>query len=87
MFERAFRVQQNTLEQLVAFLPALLLAGLYWPQPVIAAIGVVWLVGRLLYRVEYMKEPKSRTAGFALTLLPTVALTLAGLWGAVMRAG
>lgn len=83
MFERAFRVQQNTLEQLVAFLPALLLAGLYWPQPVVAAIGAVWLAGRLLYRLEYMKDPARRAPGFGLTVLPTMALILAALWGAV----
>lgn len=85
-FNRAFRVQQNTLEQIVAFLPALLLAGLYWPQDLVAGIGVVWLVGRLLYRQQYVKNPASRGPGFALTLLPTVALALAALWGAVGKA-
>lgn len=85
MFERAFRVQQNTLEQLVAFLPALLLAGLYWPQAWIAGLGAVWLAGRLLYRAEYMKAPDSRSKGFALTLLPTVVLVLAALGGATLR--
>ena len=84
-FERAFRVQQNTLEQLVVFLPALFLAGQYWSPNVIAGIGVVWLVGRVLYRFEYTKDPASRTAGFILTLLPTVVLVLAALWGVATR--
>ncbi len=84
-FERAFRVQQNTLEQLVVFLPALFLAGQYWSPNVIAGIGVVWLVGRVLYRFEYTKDPASRTAGFILTLLPTVVLVLAALWGVTTR--
>ena len=84
-FERAFRVQQNTLEQLVVFLPALFLAGQYWSPNVIAGIGVVWLVGRVLYRFEYTREPNSRTVGFILTLLPTVVLVLAALWGAATR--
>ena len=82
-FNRAFRVQQNTLEQIVPFLPALLIAGLYWPQAVVAGIGVVWLVGRLLYRQQYVKNPASRGPGFMLTLLPTVVLIFAALWGAV----
>jgi len=80
-FNRAFRVQQNTLEQIVAFLPALLIAGLYWPQAAVAGIGAVWLAGRLLYRQQYMKNPASRAPGFMLTLLPTLALTLMSLWG------
>ena len=84
-FERAFRVQQNTLEQLVVFLPALFLAGQYWSPNVIAGIGVVWLVGRVLYRFEYTKDPASLTAGFILTLLPTVVLVLAALWGVATR--
>lgn len=81
-FNRAFRVQQNTLEQIVIFLPALLLASIYWPQTVVAGIGVVWLVGRLLYRQQYVKNPASRAPGFILTLLPTVVLLLMALWGA-----
>ena len=52
LFERAFRVHMNTLEQLVAFVPALLIASAYWPDKIIAAIGAVWLIGRFLYRYE-----------------------------------
>jgi len=85
-FNRAFRVQQNTLEQIVAFLPVLLIAGLYWPQAVVAGIGAVWLAGRLLYRQQYVKNPASRAPGFALTLLPTVVLTLMVLAGALLKA-
>lgn len=44
-FERAFRVQMNTMEQLVGFLPALFIAGQYWSNVVVAAIGLIYLVG------------------------------------------
>lgn len=81
MFERAYRVQMNTLEQLVVFLPALFLAGSYWPPAVVAAVGAVFLVGRLLYRMQYVKDPASRAPGFILTLLPNVVLLLAALVG------
>jgi hypothetical protein len=60
MFERAYRVQMNTLEQLVGFLPALLIAGIYWPQAVVAPVGVVYLLGRALYRHRYMQDPARR---------------------------
>ena len=84
-FERAARVHMNTLEQLVCFLPALLVAAVYWPQTYVAAMGVVYLVGRTLYRQAYVADPAKRGLGFLLTFLPTTLLVLAGLVGAVMR--
>ena len=84
-FERAVRVQMNTLEQLICFLPALLIAAVYWPQGYVAAAGVVYLVGRTLYRQAYVADPAKRGLGFLLTFLPTTLLVLSGLVGAVMR--
>ncbi len=85
MFERAYRVQMNTLEQLVGFLPALLIAGIYWPQAVVAPVGVVYLLGRALYRHRYMQDPARRGPGFMLTVLATGILLVAGLVGALVR--
>lgn len=84
-FERAVRVQMNTLEQLVCFVPALFNAAAYWNPVYVAAIGVVYLIGRLIYRQAYLADPKKRGLGFMLTFLPTCVLLLAGLAGAVMR--
>ena len=84
-FERAVRVQTNTLEQLVCFLPALLIAAAYWPPVYVSAAGVVYLVGRTLYRQAYVADPAKRGLGFLLTFLPTTLLVLAGLVGAVLR--
>lgn len=83
LFDRAYRVQMNTLEQLVAFLPALFLAGKYWPQGVVAAVGLVYVVGRFIYWRAYMSAPRSRGLGFALSALPTLGLLVAALVGAV----
>lgn len=85
-FERALRVQMNTLEQLVCFLPALFLAGAYWPQPYVAALGVVYLVGRALYQRAYVADPAKRGLGFMLTILPTFLLLVATVVGALMSA-
>ncbi len=85
MFDRAFRVQMNTLEQLVGFLPALLIAGVYWPDLPIAAIGAVYLLGRFLYGKSYSEDPSKRGPGFLLTILPTLTLLLAALTGAIIR--
>lgn len=84
-FERAVRVQMNTLEQLICFLPALLIAAVYWSPVYVAAVGVVYLVGRTIYRQAYVADPQKRGLGFLLTFLPTVLLALAGLAGAVLR--
>ena len=84
-FERVYRVQMNTLEQLVAFLPMLLLASAYWPGAWVAIIGLVWIAGRFLYRRQYIANPASRGPGFILTLLPTVVLLLMVFWGALGR--
>jgi|JI10StandDraft_1071094.scaffolds.fasta_scaffold634806_2 glutathione S-transferase len=83
MFERVFRVHVNTLEQLAGFLPCLLIAGQYWPDALVAGIGVVYLVGRQLYRQRYLADPSSRQAGFLLTVLPIFVLFGLGIIGAL----
>jgi glutathione S-transferase len=82
-FERHFRVQQNTLEQLIVFLPGLYLFSHYWSPVVAAVLGVIYLVGRELYAMTYVKDPAKREVGFGLTFLPTVVLVVGGLIGAV----
>jgi glutathione S-transferase len=86
VFERIYRVQMNTLEQLVLFLPVLWMAARYWNPAWMAAIGAVYLVGRMIYRNSYIKEPGSRTLGFVLTIAPTSVLLLATLAGMVRAA-
>ncbi|BDI03432.1 MAPEG family protein [Sphaerotilus microaerophilus] len=83
-FERMYRVQMNTLELLVAFLPALWLAAQYWSPAGMAAVGAVYLVGRLIYWRAYTRNPASRSLGFTLSFLPIVLLLLAALGGAAM---
>jgi len=85
LFERAYRVQMNTLELLVAFLPALFLAGKYWPQTAVAGLGAVYVLGRFVYWRAYMGAPKSRGLGFGLSALPILVLLVAALVGAVSR--
>ena len=85
LFERHFRVQMNTLEQLVAFLPALLIASQYWSNLLVAGVGLVYLVGRLVFRSAYIADPSKRGPGFLLTVVPTFTLLALGLVGAVLR--
>jgi glutathione S-transferase len=83
-FERAVRVQMNTLEQVVLFLPLLWLATVY---PVLSAylapgLGFVWIFGRILYASGYMADPAKRSSGFLIggvALLGLLVLSIVGI--------
>lgn len=77
-FERFNRVHQNTLEALLLFLPGITIYGTYSSPNVAAALGVVWIVGRFIYLQAYIKDPGSRSLGFALTTLPSLFLLIGG---------
>jgi glutathione S-transferase len=79
MFERYYRVQMNTMEQLILFLPALWLAARHYDPRLVAAVGAVYLVGRTVYYRAYIADPAKRGTGFSLSLLPSAALLLATL--------
>jgi hypothetical protein len=80
-FERIFRVQQNTLEQLIIFFPALWIFGYYVSPTVGAGLGAVFLFGRILYARGYVKHPDKRAPGFIIGSLATLALIVGGLLG------
>ena len=79
MFERYYRVQMNTLEQLVLFLPALWLGAMHVDPRLAATIGSIYLVGRAVYYRAYIADPAKRSLGFSLSLLPSAALLVAAL--------
>ena len=81
-FERLYRVQMNTLELLVAFVPALYVAARYWPAPYVAALGVVYLAGRIVYWRAYVAA-KPRSLGYTLSIGPVAILVLAALLSAL----
>ena len=86
-FERMYRVQMNTLELLVAFLPGLFMASRYWSPHWVAAIGTVYLIGRLIYWRAYTTAPATRGLGFMLSFAPIIVLLLAALAGALGLVG
>ncbi len=83
-FERRFRVQANTVEQLVIFLPSLLLFAVYVSEPIAAGLGVVFIVGRGLYARAYVVDPAKRGPGFLLTVVSNLTLLAGGLVGAIV---
>jgi glutathione S-transferase len=80
-FERVYRVQQNTLEQLSIFLPTLWIFA-YFVSPIAAAsLGMVWIGGRILYAWGYYQAAEKRGPGFGIGLLATIILLLGSLIG------
>ena len=76
-FERILRAQQNTVEQLVVFVPLLALAAAFWGDRWGALYGVVWCIGRALYIVTYAQDAQKRSTGFMITALSTLMVMLA----------
>jgi glutathione S-transferase len=75
-FDRAYRVQLNTLEQMGIFLPFFWVAAFYpirWPW-LAPLIGVVWLLGRILYMRGYMADPDKRLTGAATTGVSSIIM-------------
>lgn len=82
IFERHFRVQQNTLEQLVIFIPALWICGSHAPW-LAALVGVAFIVGRFLYLQGYVRDPAQRGIGFGVSFLANVTLVVGALIGTI----
>jgi uncharacterized membrane protein YecN with MAPEG domain len=82
-YERAYRIQMNTLEYSVIFLPTLWLAA-RWGNPAWAGIlGLVWLAARIWYVFAYLRDPASRRNPFGLSMIALLLLVLLAIWGVV----
>ncbi|MCO4810628.1 MAG: MAPEG family protein [Gammaproteobacteria bacterium] len=84
-FERMNRVHQNTMEQLVLFLPALWIHAQYANPLWGAGLALVFIAGRFIYRAEYLKDPNSRSPGFSMSFIPSAILLIWALVVAVTR--
>src|SRR5215469_18458485 len=84
-FERVFRVQMNTLEWLPIFLPSLWLFAVYMNDAAAAAIGLLWIIGRVLYFRGYTAAAEKRERGFGIQALATAILLFGALAGIITR--
>ncbi|MBW4556488.1 MAG: MAPEG family protein [Trichormus sp. ATA11-4-KO1] len=83
-FERVLRVQQNTLEQIVLFLPALWLFSFYVSPLWGSGIGAIWLVGRIAYAWGYYQAAEKRMIGFGISSVSSTVLLLGSLIGIIL---
>ena len=84
-FERAFRIQANTLEWMPVFLPSLWLSAIYIGDAIAAGIGAVWIIGRIVYFIGYSRAAAKRGPGFAIQALAAIALWVGALGAVVLR--
>lgn len=80
-FERALRVQANTNEAALMFLPALWVASAYTPAWIAITLGAAWWLARLAYAFAYANPARRRGLPFLVSVLALVGLVLAALWG------
>lgn len=84
-WERIYRVQQNTMEQLVLFIPGML-AFAHYVSPRWALVpGVLYLIGRQLYSYLYITNPEKRGSGVALSFLSNMALVAGAIVGVILQ--
>ena len=79
VLERAIRVHYNTLEWLPIFLVSLWLFAIFWNELTAAALGIFWIIGRVVYSIGYMADPAKRSTGFLIQILATAVLLLGAL--------
>jgi glutathione S-transferase len=84
-FERVFRAQMNTLEWLPIFLPSLWLFAIYIGDAIAALLGLVWVIGRILYIYGYAQATAKRGPGFYVQALAAMALWVGALGVIVWR--
>ena len=84
-FLTAMRVQSNTVEQLILFLPLLWLCCVFMSDQIAAALGAVWVAGRIIYALGYYSAPEKRGLGFGISSLAGAGLLLAGAYGLIVH--
>jgi uncharacterized membrane protein YecN with MAPEG domain len=79
VLERTIRAHLNTVEWMPIFLPSLWLFAIYWSSLGAAVLGLVWIVGRIIYFVGYVASPSGRFPGFFIQAMAVLALLLGAL--------
>lgn len=86
LLERAIRVQLNTIESAIVFLPALWLAARWGSAYAVPAAGALWVAGRVLYALAYLKDPAGRSLGFSMSFFAIIVLMIDATIGLVRAA-
>jgi glutathione S-transferase len=79
ILERTIRAHYNTLEWLPLLLVPMWLFAVYWSDLIAAILGLVWIVGRIVYALGYVADPKKREVGFLIQALAVAVLLFGSL--------
>ena len=83
MFDRAYRIQMNTLESAMLLLPSMwIYAGLVGDLGA-SLVGAIWIAGRIWYALAYLQDPAKRGPGFGISFLAIAAMWAGGLWAVI----
>ena len=81
MFERAYRIQLNTIENVMMFLPVLWLYAIFLSEKGAGYFGLIWLVARVWYAITYQSDPAKRALGFVVSVLVIIGLWAGAAYG------
>jgi glutathione S-transferase len=84
-WERIYRIQQNTIEQLLIFIPGTVIFSLYVSATWVLLPGILFIVGRHIYSRLYLESPENRGPGMVLSFFSNIFLVIAGLVGISMK--
>jgi glutathione S-transferase len=85
-FDRLFRVHQNSLEMLIAFIPGVWLYGWWVSQSWATGLGIVFIAARILYAIQYVREPRTREIGAGLSFIIIIILIVGDLYAVLQLA-
>lgn len=85
-FERYFRVHENTLESLIVFLPAVWIFSLTVSYHFGVALGVLFIIARIIYASGYLSAAAKRAPGALATAIINVILVLGSIIWIVVKA-
>ena len=82
-FERVNRVHYNTLEALIVFIPGVWLFAYYIDARWAAGLGAVFVIGRALYAVGYMRAAEKRGLGAGVSGIVNLVLLAGSVFGVI----
>jgi len=85
-FERYFRVHENTLESLIVFVPAVWIFSLTVNYHFGVALGLLFVIARIIYASGYLSSAAKRAPGAIATAAINAILVLGSLIWLIVKA-
>ena len=83
MFDRAYRVQMNTIESAMLLLPSMWIYAALIGDLGAGVTGAIWILGRIWYAVAYQRDPAKRGPGFGIAFLAIAGMWAGGMWALI----